>query len=731
MQETLLDELSTTRLVRLHGHIGEALEERYGERAEEQAPALARHFVESAALNTEHATKALRYSRAAGEEALERLAWDEAAAHFEHALEQAETVATIEPLNQAALQDGIGRAYLSMGKNDEAFRALESAFRIYADANDAERVFQVTFTIGTNIVLSQRERSEHFNREALSLQAENSSRRGMIETFIASQLGYRGEVEEGLARATTAQSIADALGDKRLALAAMVCRGHVLGYNEQGEPGLVLRTAELAEKLGDSKQACKSHAELAWGAGYYLGDLDQGLIHAEKARLAAEETRVVDDRVTAACAQLIITYIAGRLSDVDPLERMISLDLSQFWGCYYLYPHRLFTADDAGALRTLTTAEKTVAPGSAPSLFLAEASVMFATWWWQTGDERFLDLADAGCLEMNNKSLSAVDERMVAPALGLVALGSGDEAKMHEWHDAPDELGGAAVPFLSAEQVKGLVDEELGQEEEALEHYETAMESMNVSPTLWSLPAYERARLLVKLGRSEAAAAIAELLEVTTPIGMRRWQEKALALRVQLHGVTDSQQSIDVVAAAVQHELPDIAPQAAPDGTVTVMFSDIIDSTATNERLGDAVWMALLPEHNAVIREHVAANNGYEVKSMGDGFMLAFRSAKDGLNCAIGIQRAIASRNESADETVQVRIGLHTGEAVQEAGDFFGKHVNLAARIGGSATGGQILVSSLLAELVGPSGEFTLSARPAMSLKGLDGEHVTHGVEWR
>ena len=86
---------------------------------------------------------------------------------------------------------------------------------------------------------------------------------------------------------------------------------------------------------------------------------------------------------------------------------------------------------------------------------------------------------------------------------------------------------------------------------------------------------------------------------------------------------------------------------------------------------------------------------------------------------------------DSAEEPVEVRVGLHTGEAVQKKGDFFGKHVNLAARIGGSATGGEILVSSLLAQLVAPSGEFTLSERPAMSLKGLDGEHVMHGVEWR
>ena len=205
-----------------------------------------------------------------------------------------------------------------------------------------------------------------------------------------------------------------------------------------------------------------------------------------------------------------------------------------------------------------------------------------------------------------------------------------------------------------------------------------------------------------------------------------------IAKKLELQGIGsgDTLTSIDTIAAAVQSEQPNLAPQAAPDGTVTLMFSDIIDSTATNERLGDAAWMALLHDHNEVIRERVANNNGYEVKSMGDGFMLAFRSARDGLNCAIGVQRAIAARNKTAEEPVEVRIGLHTGEAVQEQGDFFGKHVNLAARIGGKAAAGEILVSSLLAQLVGPSGEFELSERPAMQLKGLDGEYVTHDVEW-
>ena len=92
--------------------------------------------------------------------------------------------------------------------------------------------------------------------------------------------------------------------------------------------------------------------------------------------------------------------------------------------------------------------------------------------------------------------------------------------------------------------------------------------------------------------------------------------------------------------------------------------------------------MELLREHNAIVRQQLAAHGGYEVKSMGDGFMLAFGSALEGLRCAIGMQRAFAEHNAAAAEPVAVRIGLHTGEAIREADDFFGSHVNLAARVG-------------------------------------------------
>ncbi|HEU5112551.1 MAG TPA: adenylate/guanylate cyclase domain-containing protein, partial [Acidimicrobiia bacterium] len=82
----------------------------------------------------------------------------------------------------------------------------------------------------------------------------------------------------------------------------------------------------------------------------------------------------------------------------------------------------------------------------------------------------------------------------------------------------------------------------------------------------------------------------------------------------------------------------------APNGTVTILFTDIEGSTQLTEQLGDEDWLTVLRAHNKVVRDQVKDHAGFEVKSQGDGFMLAFPSAKEALRCAIGIQRALATR---------------------------------------------------------------------------------------
>ena len=153
--------------------------------------------------------------------------------------------------------------------------------------------------------------------------------------------------------------------------------------------------------------------------------------------------------------------------------------------------------------------------------------------------------------------------------------------------------------------------------------------------------------------------------------------------------------SIDDVVSALEAERPDLRAHAAPDGTVAILFSDIEDSTVLTERLGDERWLEVLREHNAIFREQIARHDGYEVKSQGDGFMLAFPDPCEALECAIAVQRAFAEREREGGrrEPLRVRMGLHTGEVIAEEGDFFGKNVILAARIAAQASGGEILVS--------------------------------------
>ena len=104
------------------------------------------------------------------------------------------------------------------------------------------------------------------------------------------------------------------------------------------------------------------------------------------------------------------------------------------------------------------------------------------------------------------------------------------------------------------------------------------------------------------------------------------------------------------------------------------------------------------------------------MKSQGDGFMIAFSSARRGLDCAMAIQRALQAHARShPDEAIAVRMGLHTGEALKEGDDFFGTHVALAARIAAAARGGEILVSSLLKELTRTHRATSCSAPAATS----------------
>ena len=98
----------------------------------------------------------------------------------------------------------------------------------------------------------------------------------------------------------------------------------------------------------------------------------------------------------------------------------------------------------------------------------------------------------------------------------------------------------------------------------------------------------------------------------------------------------------------------------------------------------------------------------------------------------MGIQRALAAHNDAhADQPIRVRIGLHTGEAIKDADKFFGRTVIQAYRIADQARSGEILVSSLLKELVQTSADLRFGEAREIELKGLSGKHLVFAAEWR
>jgi len=206
----------------------------------------------------------------------------------------------------------------------------------------------------------------------------------------------------------------------------------------------------------------------------------------------------------------------------------------------------------------------------------------------------------------------------------------------------------------------------------------------------------------------------------------------AAMVRETLHTIAGaSRGAMDQMASTVMVERPNLSGHAAPDGTVSIMFSDIENSTLIIEKLGDLRAQEVFQIHNRAIREQVASQGGYEVKTMGDGFMVAFSSARRALLCAVEIQRWLATYSKQhPDAPLRVRIGLNTGEAIREAGDFFGKTVVLAARIGAAARGGQILVSATFKAMTESAGDIRFDGGRDLTLKGLSGSHRVFEVLW-
>ena len=196
-------------------------------------------------------------------------------------------------------------------------------------------------------------------------------------------------------------------------------------------------------------------------------------------------------------------------------------------------------------------------------------------------------------------------------------------------------------------------------------------------------------------------------------------------------GSTEEADVVPEVPAPAAAALSAVGTDVATDGTVTILFCDMVDYAGMTERLGDQASRLVLHEHHRMVREAVARNGGQEVSVQGDGFMVAFGGVARALRCAVDIQRTVrAYVPEDGGPPIAVHIGVHTGDAVAEGDDYLGHTVIVASRLADVAGPGEILVSSLSEQLVQGSGEFSFDGHRETRLKGLARTQQSATLAW-
>ena len=187
--------------------------------------------------------------------------------------------------------------------------------------------------------------------------------------------------------------------------------------------------------------------------------------------------------------------------------------------------------------------------------------------------------------------------------------------------------------------------------------------------------------------------------------------------------------SIEDLADWAEVERPDLA-RVTPDGRVVILFSDIEESTALNERIGDRAWVRLISSHDKLVSGLVKRRSGHVVKSQGDGFMIAFARAEQAVRCGIDLQDELhkdAKRKRHAE--IRVRIGIHMGRSVRRGDDLFGRNVAMAARVAAQAVGGEILVSQSVRDALSDCADIRFDEGRDVELKGFSGSYRLFAVE--
>jgi eukaryotic-like serine/threonine-protein kinase len=746
VRETLYAELSTAQRVQLHKRVGEAIEAIAADGSRErQLDDLARHFIEAAPAG--ELDKAVDYARRAAARAASQLAHEDAASLYAQALDLTDG-SSIEDRARLEIAYELGRARWLAGRFEEARAAYEQAAVLARELGDADTL--AATALGISLVAAAGQVDEPLLallREALEAIDDPDGPTGIqLRSAIAGRTIWR-DPDEARTLAAGALESARALGDDHALAVALFAQQFLLAATPDSPRDRLANADELiqvARRAGDPDfevraHAYRGHAQLELGDiaaadaafedyarlarklrqpthlwhipvfGATRATMDGDFARAEE---LSEEVRRDGERAQEplsgqlhALQTAVVRRLQGRLEEALPAVREMA---------------RRFPAIRAWKLTLASFLAELGSTDEARAEFEQLAANSFEDvprdMQWVPAMTRLADT----CFHLGDAERAAVLHEMLAPFAGLnVIVGRGGSCQ------GPVDLYLGRLAITT------------GRVEQALAHFERAVETAGrVGDRPFLIEArFGLGRALAARGRSGDAERAAEelggCLDAAEALGMRRMVEKALAARLEAQGLADIDvlTSIEAVVAAVGSERPDLTAIASVDGTVTILFSDIENSTLLNERLGDARWLEVLREHNAVFRRRLDQHGGYEVKSQGDGFMLAFSDPAEALAFAVEVQDELDAGEDSPTQGIRVRMGLHCGEAIAEEGDLFGRSVVLAARIAAQAVGGEILVSEALVERCGAAGHDGFDEGRDLELKGLSGTHRVYRVE--
>jgi len=202
-----------------------------------------------------------------------------------------------------------------------------------------------------------------------------------------------------------------------------------------------------------------------------------------------------------------------------------------------------------------------------------------------------------------------------------------------------------------------------------------------------------------------------------------QWQNSIPVPNRQVFGI-DLTTTLDNLVSSVLDGQAELTSKSGSEGTMTLVFTDVVDSTLLTESIGDTAWVEMIGTHESAIRRITAAEGGVVVKFLGDGSMLAFDSARAAVRTAIQIQ------TQTVKAQFEVRIGIHTGEVMRTADDLLGLTVNKAARVAAAAPPAGVMVSSTTRDMVGSMDDLYFGEPQIVGLKGLSGMHQIVPIDW-